>query len=307
MGEEVQEERDGFGFERKPLPGSGDGKAAGVDREVVDEVSKGHWAAYVLLYGGFRGAVPSGFRYEVIEGGMNGAVVPSAPMRIVLITGCSTGIGLATARHLASRGDRVYATARNPEAAARLVEARDAVANIRTLALDVTDDASVQAAARTVLDAEGRIDVLVNNAGIGAFGTFEFVDEAVARATFETNFWGVMRVTRAVLPAMRAQRSGVIVNVSSVAGRVAGPAMGVYPASKFALEAASEALAREVYSFGIRVAIIEPGFVVTPILDKGLDTLTLDPASPYADVERRVYGMFMNAKVTGASPSRPRG
>jgi NAD(P)-dependent dehydrogenase (short-subunit alcohol dehydrogenase family) len=223
-------------------------------------------------------------------------------MRTILITGCSTGIGLATARHLASRGDRVYATARRPDASPELVAARAGGAAIRTLPLDVTDDASVSAAVRAVLDAEGRIDVLVNNAGIGAFGTFEFVDEAVARATFETNFWGVMRVTRAVLPAMRAQRSGVIVNISSVAGRIASGAMGVYPASKFALEAASEALAREVYPLGIRVAIIEPGFVVTPILDKALGTLTLNADSPYADVERRVYGMFMNAKAVGDPP-----
>jgi NAD(P)-dependent dehydrogenase (short-subunit alcohol dehydrogenase family) len=223
-------------------------------------------------------------------------------MRIVLVTGCSTGIGLATARHLAARGDRVYATARNPEGSADLVAARTTNANIRTLPLDVTGDGSVHAAVKAVLDAEGRIDVLVNNAGIGAFGTFEFVPEDIARATFETNFWGVMRVTRAVLPTMRAQRSGIIVNISSVAGRIAGPAMGVYPASKFALEAASEALAREVYPFGIRVAIVEPGFVVTPILDKGLDTLTLDPSSPYADVERRVHGMFTHAKVIGAPP-----
>jgi NAD(P)-dependent dehydrogenase (short-subunit alcohol dehydrogenase family) len=223
-------------------------------------------------------------------------------MRIVLITGCSTGIGLATARHLAARGDRVYATARNPEGSADLVAARASNASIRTLPLDVTDDGSVQSAVKAVLDAERRIDVLVNNAGVGAFGTFEFVPEDVARATFETNFWGVMRVTRAVLPTMRAQRSGIVVNISSVAGRIAGPAMGVYPASKFALEAASEALAREVYPFGIRVAIVEPGFVVTPILDKGLSTLTLDRDSPYADVERRVFGMFTNAKVIGAPP-----
>jgi NAD(P)-dependent dehydrogenase (short-subunit alcohol dehydrogenase family) len=223
-------------------------------------------------------------------------------MKVVLITGCSTGIGLATAKHLAARGDRVYATARNPEGSADLVAARTTNANIRSLPLDVTSDGSVHAAVKAVLDAEGRIDVLVNNAGIGAFGTFEFVPEDVARATFETNFWGVMRVTRAVLPTMRTQRSGIIVNISSVAGKIAGPAMGVYPASKFALEAASEALAREVYPLGIRVAIVEPGFVVTPILDKGLDTLTLDPSSPYADVERRVYGMFTNAKVIGASP-----
>jgi NAD(P)-dependent dehydrogenase (short-subunit alcohol dehydrogenase family) len=223
-------------------------------------------------------------------------------MRIVLVTGCSTGIGLATARHLAARGDRVYATARNPDASAGLVAARASSANIRTLPLDVTDEASVQSAVKAVLDAERRIDVLVNNAGIGAFGTFEFVPEDVARATFETNFWGVLRVTRAVLPTLRAQRSGIVVNISSVAGRIAGPAMGVYPASKFALEAASEALAREVYPLGIRVAIVEPGFVVTPILDKGLSTLTLDAGSPYADVERRVFGMFTNAKVIGAPP-----
>ena len=223
-------------------------------------------------------------------------------MRVILITGCSTGIGLAAARHLASRGDRVYATARNPEGSADLVSAATSNANITTLSLDVTSDASVTTAVRAVLDAEGRIDVLVNNAGIGAFGTFEFVSEDVARATFETNFWGVLRVTRAVLPAMRAQGAGLIVNISSVAGRIAGPAMGVYPASKHALEAASEALAREVYPLGIRVAIIEPGFVVTPILDKGLSTLTLDAGSPYADVERRVYGMFTNAKVVGAPP-----
>ena len=238
-----------------------------------------------------------------VTGGVtNAEVLPSGPMKVVLITGCSTGIGLATAKHLAARGDKVYATARTPEGAADLVAARAGHANIVTLPLDVTDDHSVQSAVTTVLDAEGRIDAVVNNAGIGAFGTVEFLDEAVARETFETNFWGVLRVTRAVLPALRAQRSGIIVNISSVAGRIAGPAMGVYPASKYALEAASEALAREVYPLGIRVAIVEPGFVVTPILDKGLETLTLDPDSPYADVERRVFGMFTNAKVIGAPP-----
>ncbi len=223
-------------------------------------------------------------------------------MRVIVITGCSTGIGLVTARHLARQGNRVYATARHPDRAAALQQAAAAEPNIRTLALDVTDDGSVNSAIETILAREGHIDVLVNNAGIGVFGTFEFTPEAEARATFETNFWGVMRVTRAVLPSMRARRSGVIVNISSVAGRLAPPGMGVYPASKFALEAASEALAREVYSFGIRVAIVEPGFVVTPILDKGLDSLALDAASPYADVERRVHMTFTNAKQVGSDP-----
>ena len=223
-------------------------------------------------------------------------------MRVIVITGCSTGIGLVTARHLARRGDRVYATARHPDRSAALQEAASAEPNIRTLVLDVTDSDSVTAAIETVLSREGHIDALVNNAGIGVFGTFEFTPEEEARATFETNFWGVMRVSRAVLPSMRARKKGVIVNISSVAGRLAAPGMGVYPASKFALEAASEALAREVYSHGIRVAIVEPGFVVTPILDKGIDSLPLDAASPYADVERRVNMMFTNAKQVGSDP-----
>ena len=223
-------------------------------------------------------------------------------MRIVVITGCSTGIGLVAARHLARRGERVYATARQPDRSPGLQEALAAEPNLRTLPLDVTDDKSVASAIETVLGREGRIDALVNNAGIGTFGTFEFAPDSELRATFETNFWGVIRVTRAVLPSMRARQSGVIVNISSIAGRLAGPAMGVYPASKYALEAASEALAREVYPLGIRVAIVEPGFVVTPILDKALDTLELDADSPYADVERRIHMLFTNAKQVGSHP-----
>ena len=223
-------------------------------------------------------------------------------MRIVLITGCSTGIGLVAARHLARQGNRVYATARQPDRSSGLQAALAAEPNLQTLSLDVTDETSVETAVEKILAREGHIDALVNNAGIGTFGTIEFAPEAELRATFETNFWGVLRVTRAVLPSMRARRSGVIVNISSVAGRLAGPSMGVYPASKYALEAASEALAREVYSLGIRVAIVEPGFVVTPILDKALDTLHLTDQSPYADVERRVHMMFTNAKQVGSDP-----
>ena len=223
-------------------------------------------------------------------------------MRIIVITGSSTGIGLVAARHLASRGHRVYATARRPDRSPGLQEALAAQPNLRTLPLDVTDDGSVTTAIETILAREGHIDALVNNAGIGTFGTIEFAPEAELRATFETNFWGVIRVTRAVLPSMRARRSGVIVNISSVAGRLAGPSMGVYPASKHALEAISEALAREVYPHGIRVAVVEPGFVVTPILDKALDTLDLNATSPYADVERRVHMMFTNAKQVGSDP-----
>ena len=223
-------------------------------------------------------------------------------MRVTVITGCSTGIGLVTARHLARRGDRVYATAGTPTAPRHFKRPPRPSRTSRRFHWTCTDDKSVASAIETVLAREGHIDALVNNAGIGVFGTFEFTPEAEARATFETNFWGVMRVTRAVLPSMRARRKGVIVNISSVAGRLAGPAMGVYPASKFALEAASEALAREVYAHGVRVAIVEPGFVVTPILDKAIDSMPLDAASPYADVERRVNMMFTNAKQVGSDP-----
>jgi NAD(P)-dependent dehydrogenase (short-subunit alcohol dehydrogenase family) len=151
---------------------------------------------------------------------------------------------------------------------------------------------------------DGRIDVLVNNAGIGMLGSTELTSDADAHAIFETNYFGALRMIRAVLPSMRARGSGAIVNISSVAGRIGPPCMGAYPASKWALEAASEALAQEVTSLGIRVALIEPGFIVTPILDKALESMTPDPSSPYADIERRVATIFGQARTTGGAPQQ---
>ena len=224
-------------------------------------------------------------------------------MAVILITGTSTGIGRETALHLAERGHTVYASMRSLDRAAPLRAAAAARAvSPHILQLDVTDAGSVERAVAGVLAAEGRIDALVNNAGIGTLGSTEFTSDEDAHAVFETNYFGALRMIRAVLPAMRAQGSGAIVNISSVVGRIAPGGMGAYPASKWALEAACEALAQEVTSMGIRVALVEPGFIVTPILDKALDSLTPDPASPYADIERRISMIFGQARVTGGTP-----
>jgi NAD(P)-dependent dehydrogenase (short-subunit alcohol dehydrogenase family) len=186
-----------------------------------------------------------------------------------LVTGCSTGIGRAAAVELARRGHEVIATARRPEALGDLDVAE-------RLALDVTDDASV----RDALGAAGRVDALVNNAGWGAGGPVEKVPLAAVRRMFETNFFGAVRLVQAVLPAMRERGAGVIVNVSSISGRVAPPLSGFYAATKFALEALSEALHFEVGHFGIRVVIVEPGYIDTPFRENselyGLDTPPYD-------------------------------
>jgi len=194
-------------------------------------------------------------------------------MARALITGCSSGFGRATAVELKKRGHEVVATARRPETLADLdVDAR--------LALDVTDDASVAAA----VAAAGDVDVLVNNAGIGIGGPVELVPLAEVRKLFETNFFGALRMMQAVLPGMRARRGGVVVNLSSVSGRVAAPLSGFYAASKFALEAVTEALHVEAGHFGIRVVAIEPGFFRTNISESHVDHGVDGP--PYDELQR---------------------
>ncbi|MCF3119263.1 SDR family oxidoreductase [Streptomyces arenae] len=182
-------------------------------------------------------------------------------MATVLITGCSSGIGLETALAFARRGDRVHASMRNTAKAEDLrTRARAEGLDIGIVALDVTDDASVTVAVRAVEDRDGALDVLVNNAGIDFTGAVEATPMEQARAVMETNYWGALRTVRAALPAMRARGGGVIVNVSSLAGRMwAVPHGGFYASSKAALGAASEALAAEVGPFGIRVVCVEPG------------------------------------------------
>jgi NAD(P)-dependent dehydrogenase (short-subunit alcohol dehydrogenase family) len=174
-----------------------------------------------------------------------------------LITGCSTGIGRATAVELTKRGHDVVATARRPE----VLDDLDVALR---LPLDVTSNASVAAA----VDAAGAIDVLVNNAGISVGGPVERVEITDAQAMFDTNVWGAVRMVQAFAPGMRERGRGHIVNVSSTMGRVVAPLGGYYAASKWALEALSEAMDNELRHFGIRTIVIEPGYVDTPILEK---------------------------------------
>ncbi|MGG5822637.1 oxidoreductase [Falsiroseomonas sp. HW251] len=173
------------------------------------------------------------------------------------ITGASSGFGLAFARHALAQGHQVVAAARNPAALDGLVA--EAPERVLAVALDVTQAAQAEAAVGATLARFGRIDVLVNNAGYGSVGAIEETPDAELRAQLETNFFGAIAVTRAVLPAMRAQRSGAIVMMSSMGGQMSFGGFGAYSASKFALEGASEALAQEMAPFGVKVIIVEPG------------------------------------------------
>jgi NAD(P)-dependent dehydrogenase (short-subunit alcohol dehydrogenase family) len=201
----------------------------------------------------------------------------------ILITGCSSGIGLATATHFVKGGHRVFAGVRTPETAPAI----DGATQVR---IDVNDDASVEAGVREVLGEAGYIDVLVNNAGIGGSGPVELCPLERAKQTFETNYFGAVRMIQAVVPGMRERRSGTIVNVTSMAGRLALGAHSHYCASKHALEGLSETLAAEVRPFGIRVALIEPGVVLTPIFTKS-KTATWTP-TPYEMTVRRLRHLF---------------
>jgi short-subunit dehydrogenase len=192
----------------------------------------------------------------------------------VLITGCSTGIGRATAERLAGAGFTVYATARRPESIADL-EAK----GCRTLALDVTDDASMTAAVATVEEAEGTVGALVNNAGYSQSGALEGIPLDSIRRQFETNVFGLVRLTQLVLPKMRERRAGRIVNIGSMGGKLTFPGGGVYHATKYAVEALSDALRFEVKAFGIDVVLIEPGLITTNFADAAVASVP-DEAAP---------------------------
>ncbi|HEX6713935.1 MAG TPA: oxidoreductase [Thermoleophilaceae bacterium] len=195
----------------------------------------------------------------------------------VLITGCSTGIGRATAERLAKRGHTVYATAR------RLDSIRDLEAHgCRLLELDVTDEDSMTAAVKAVEADEGAVGVLVNNAGYSQSGAVESIPMDAVRRQFETNVFGLMRMCQLVLPGMRAQRWGRIVNISSMGGRVVFPGGGYYHATKFAVEAFSDALRFEVKGFGIDVVVLEPGLIKTEFGNAAVGSLEPAADGPYA-------------------------
>ncbi|HZU60972.1 MAG TPA: oxidoreductase [Solirubrobacteraceae bacterium] len=206
------------------------------------------------------------------------------PSKAVLITGCSSGIGRATAEHLAQAGWTVYATARRPETLADLEQK-----GCLPLALDVTDEESMRGAVDTVTQTHGAVGVLVNNAGYSQSGAVESVPIERARAQFETNVFGLLRMCQLVLPGMRAQRWGKVVNVSSMGGRLTFPGGGLYHASKYAVEALSDALRFEVKGFGIDVIVIEPGLIITQFGDVAAGSVqqTADGGA-YAEFNRKV-------------------
>lgn len=192
-------------------------------------------------------------------------------MQTALVTGSNSGIGRAAALALAAAGWRVYAAMRDTGKAAKLLErAREAGTPVEPVALDVTSADSVRRAVDRIRAEAGGIDLLLNNAGIGWNATTEDIDVEAAKVVFETNYWGAVRCIQSVLPGMREKASGTIVNVSSIAGRIAALAQTVYSSSKWALECLSENLAQEVAPFGIRVVVIEPGVTRTAILPKNV-------------------------------------
>jgi NAD(P)-dependent dehydrogenase (short-subunit alcohol dehydrogenase family) len=221
--------------------------------------------------------------------------------KAVLITGCSTGIGRATAERLAGRGWTVYATARNAGSIADL-----AASGCRPLALDVTDEASMVAAVAAVEQAEGAVGVLINNAGYGQDGAIEEVPIADVRRQFETNVFGLVRMIQLVLPGMRRQGWGRVVNVSSMGGKLVFPGGGFYHGTKFAVEAISEALRFEVKRFGIDVVVVQPGPIKTQFGETSVGSMQVadDGApSPYAafdaGVAERVQATYRGSMAAG--------
>jgi NAD(P)-dependent dehydrogenase (short-subunit alcohol dehydrogenase family) len=198
--------------------------------------------------------------------------------KAVLITGCSTGIGRATAEHLVAKGWTVYATARRPESIEDLRQR-----GCKTLALDVTDEDSMRAAVEQVEQAEGAVGALVNNAGYSQSGALESVPMDQLRTQFETNVFGLLRMCQLVLPGMREQRSGRIVNLSSMGGKLTFPGGGAYHATKYAVEALSDVMRFEVAGFGVHVVVIEPGLIRTQFGEAAVGSMSeIEADGPYA-------------------------
>ena len=209
--------------------------------------------------------------------------------KAVLITGCSTGIGRATAEHLARSGHSVYATARRPESIEDLKNA-----GCKTLALDVNDEASMSAAVRVLEEAEGAVGALVNNAGYSQSGALETIGLDDVRRQFETNVFGLLRMCQLVLPGMRRRGAGRIVNVSSMGGKLTFPGGGIYHATKYAVEAMSDAMRFEVQGFGIDVVVIEPGLIKTNFAETAVGSVSHEDG-PYAE-----FNTAVSAATAGA-------
>jgi NAD(P)-dependent dehydrogenase (short-subunit alcohol dehydrogenase family) len=213
---------------------------------------------------------------------------------VVLVTGVSSGIGRAVADAFAAKGFEVFGTSRNPQRT-------EPVAGVELVQLDVTDDASVAAAVSTVVQRAGRIDIVVNNAGAGVFGAAEETSTTQAQQLFDTNFFGLVRLTREVLPHLRAQRSGRIINIGSVLGFLPSPYGSLYAASKHAVEGYSESLDHETRDFGVRVSVVEPGYTNTSFEANATDADS--PLDSYAAVREHVKQVIAKAVRAGDDPA----
>ena len=218
-----------------------------------------------------------------------GKSIMASQKPVALVTGASSGIGQATAERLSAHGFTVFGTSRAP---------REDTRSYTWLPLDVRSDDSVQAAVQSLLAQAGRIDLLVNNAGYVQFGAIEESSVADAQAQLDTNLLGVIRMVKAVLPVMRQQGLGRIINISSIVGHVAAPHFGLYATSKFALEGLSEALREEVRPFGVSVSLVEPSYVNTPIVSQP----PTNPIAAYTNARQAAQQAFMKSSKNGMEP-----
>jgi NAD(P)-dependent dehydrogenase (short-subunit alcohol dehydrogenase family) len=222
-------------------------------------------------------------------------------MAVIIITGSSSGIGYATAETLARNGHTIYATMRNPQHSPQLKQlADDNQLPINILRMDILDDESVQNAVASVLAKEKHIDVLVNNAGVGSWGAVEELPMELFKADMETNYFGTLRCIKAVLPSMRARKAGTIVNISTVAGKVFSNFHATYCASKAAVEALSESLAQELIPYKIKVALVQPAFIETPIFSK----INEIPSDTHYPNIKRYFSLFAAALENHESASK---
>jgi NAD(P)-dependent dehydrogenase (short-subunit alcohol dehydrogenase family) len=215
--------------------------------------------------------------------------------QVILITGASSGIGAVCAEHLQRGGHKVYGAGRRFQ--------NQETPSFETVEMDVNADAQVQDGVRRIAEKEGRLDVVINNAGFGIEGAIEETSIEEAKALFETNFFGTVRVCQAVLPSMRQQRSGLIINISSIGGLISIPFQGFYSASKFAIEGMTEALRTEVLSFGIRVVLVEPGDFKTPFRERRRQSAGSEKSTAYSDGFDKVLAAVRKDEMNGHDPA----
>ena len=221
--------------------------------------------------------------------------------KVAVVTGSSSGIGFETSLVLARNNFHTYATMRNPERGTKMTTVQSGEnLPIKIIQLDVTSDKSVREAIQSILSESGRIDVLVNNAGFGLVGAFEELGMDEIKQQYETNFFGVIRVTQAVIPIMKEQKSGIIVNISSGAGRFGYPGGSAYVSTKFALEGLTESISYELEPFGIKVALVEPGFVRTNFSNV-IAKRSQEPDSVYSKMMEKMAGRMEEMRRNASS------